>query len=81
MTELAIQKHIIDARRMLCPMPVIKLQNQVLLCNVDDEIELICTDPGALQDVPSWCRIYKHDLMKTEQQDNEIRFFIKVKKQ
>ena len=68
----------IDAKRLLCPMPVIKLQNAVKSKTTGDSLEIICTDPGTLNDIPSWCRIYKHELVSTVQADNEITFIIKV---
>jgi len=44
----------LDARRMLCPMPVIKTQNKVKELAVGDILSVICTDPGALSDIPAW---------------------------
>ena len=68
----------VDARRLLCPMPVIRVQDKVTECETGDEVIAICTDPGALNDVPAWCRINGHEVMKTEQQDDEIRIYIRV---
>lgn len=68
----------LDARRLLCPMPVIKTQNQVADMQPGDEIEVICTDPGALNDIPAWARIHGHKVIDTQQDDDEIRITVRV---
>ncbi|WP_223668761.1 sulfurtransferase TusA family protein [Kangiella shandongensis] len=67
----------LDCRRLLCPMPVIRTQNALKELNDDDILEVICTDPGTLNDIPTWCRINDHQVLSTEEVDNEIIFQIK----
>lgn len=70
--------HILDARRVLCPMPVIRTQDKVAeLCN-GDTLEVCCTDPGATNDIPAWCRINGHKLIGIENQGDEIKITIEV---
>lgn len=68
----------LDARRLLCPMPVIKAQNKVRELQPGDELIVWCTDPGALEDVPCWCRMYGHEVLQTETVDNEIKIHLTV---
>ncbi|MTI62603.1 sulfurtransferase TusA family protein [Methylophaga sp.] len=68
----------LDARRLLCPMPVIKTQNQVVQMQPGDELEVICTDPGALNDIPAWARINGHSVIQTVQSEDEIRITVRV---
>ena len=68
----------LDARRLLCPMPVIRVQDRVAELHKGDILEVTCTDPGALNDVPAWCRINGHKVLATRQQDNEIVIDIEV---
>lgn len=68
----------LDARRLLCPMPVIKTQNKVATLSPGDEIEVICTDPGALSDIPAWARINGHEVINTLQEEDEIRITVRV---
>ncbi len=70
--------HTLDARNLLCPMPVIKTQNKVNELKAGDTLEVISTDPGALNDIPAWCRISGHQMLKTSQSDNEVRIEIRV---
>lgn len=71
-------KYALDARRLLCPMPVIKAQNKVRELQPGDELTVLCTDPGALEDVPCWCRMYGHEVLSTETIDHEIKIHLKV---
>lgn len=62
----------LDARNMLCPMPVIRTQNKVRELKEGDTLEVTSTDPGALNDIPAWCRINGHRVIDSRQQDNEV---------
>jgi len=68
----------LDARRLLCPMPVIRAQNRIKTLAKGDILEVICTDPGAKNDVPAWCRINGHEIVSIETQNDEIIIKIAV---
>ena len=59
-------------------MPVIKTQNRVAELQPGDELEVTCTDPGALNDIPAWCRINGHRVESMDEQDDEIVITIEV---
>ena len=71
----------VDCRRMLCPMPVIKVQNQAAKLLPGDEIEAICTDPGALNDIPAWSRINGHGVLETRTERDEYIVVVRVGEQ
>ena len=71
-------KHILDAKRMLCPMPVIRTQDKIKTLTPGDVLEVVCTDPGALNDVPAWCRINGHKVLETKTTDDEVFITIEV---
>ena len=70
--------HTLDAKNLLCPMPVIRTQDAVNKLQPGEQLQVTCTDPGALNDVPAWCRINGHKVLQTEQNDNEILIIIEV---
>ncbi len=70
--------HVLDARGLLCPMPVIKTQDATRKLAVGDTLEVVATDPGALNDIPAWCRVNGHRLVSTHQDDDEVRVIIEV---
>ncbi len=70
--------HRLDARRLLCPMPVIRTQNKVAELAPGDRLEVLCTDPGAKADIPAWCRINGHRVIEIRERGNEIVLLIEV---
>jgi tRNA 2-thiouridine synthesizing protein A len=68
----------LDARNSLCPLPVIKTQNKVNALQAGDILEVTCTDPGALNDIPAWCRINGHKVIETENKSGEVIVTIQV---
>lgn len=70
--------HTLDARRLLCPMPVIKTQNAIAKLNPGDTLEVIATDPGALNDVPAWCRVHGHEVVESHSGEEGVRIVVRV---
>ncbi len=68
----------LDATNLLCPMPVIRTQDKVITMAPGEKLEITCTDPGALHDIPAWCRINGHRLVSTEERDKKILIIIQV---
>ncbi len=68
----------LDCRRLLCPMPVIRTQNRVAELAPGDELEVVCTDPGALSDIPAWCRITGHQVLETHSSGDECRVILRI---
>ena len=68
----------LDARNSLCPMPVIKTQNKVNELQPGDTLTVTCTDPGALNDIPAWCRINGHEVIETSEVGNEVIIKLRV---
>ncbi len=66
----------LDARRMLCPLPVIRTQDAILKLNTGDIVVVTCTDPGAKHDIPSWCRINGHSIEKIEEDKSQSSYEI-----
>lgn len=72
------ETHQLDARGLLCPIPVIRTQTLVKKLPTGDEVHVIGTDPGILHDIPAWCRIHGHTLISTEKQDREYHVRLKI---
>ena len=58
-------------------MPVIRTQNRVVNLEPGDELEVLCTDPGALTDIPAWCRIEGHEVVQSGERNSE--FFVRLR--
>lgn len=74
----------LNARRLLCPLPVIRTQDAIVPLSDGDILVVTCTDPGTKHDIPSWCRINGHLVTNVEENSDlvplEITFTIRVHK-
>ena len=68
----------LDARRLLCPMPVIRVQDRVAGLAPGDVLEVVATDPGAANDVPAWCKVNGHRVLDLREADGEVVIRIEV---
>ncbi len=69
----------LDARHLLCPMPVIRVSEQLRDLAAGTVLTVACTDPGALYDIPAWCRLEGHEVMESRvEPSGEIVIVIKV---
>ena len=74
-----MSKHTLDVKGQLCPIPVIRTQNQAKKLAPGDILEVLCTDPGAINDIPAWCRINGHSVINSETQDDGRLIVITLK--
>ena len=65
-----MSKHTLDVKGQLCPIPVIRTQNQAKKLAPGDTLEVLCTDPGVINDIPAWCRINGHTVVSSETKEN-----------
>lgn len=72
--------HQLDATGLLCPLPVIRTQDRVATLRQGDVLSVHCTDPGALHDIPAWCRIHGHELLSAQESEEEVLICIRVRK-
>ena len=68
----------LDARRLLCPLPVIRAQDAIADMQSGDRLRVVATDPGVKNDIPAWCRINGHRVESMDEQDDEIVITIEV---
>ena len=61
--------HVVDARGLRCPLPVIRLARAAKDLPAGAVVELWATDPAARADVPAWCRMRGHALVATTELD------------
>jgi len=68
----------LDARNLICPMPVIRTQEHIRELSAGEELEVVATDPGVLHDIPAWCRVHGHEVLSTTEDGAEILIKIRV---
>ena len=76
-----LKTHELDARRLLCPMPVIRTQQLIETLGKSangEQIKVVCTDPGVLYDIPAWAKVHGHKLIDTLDEDYEYTVIIQI---
>ena len=68
----------LDARGLLCPLPVIRVQDAVRTLAPGDLMDVLATDPGVLQDIPAWCQVHGHRVVDTGRDGADIRIRVEV---
>ncbi len=59
----------LDARALLCPLPVLKARKALLQMEPGSVLELWATDPAAIVDVPHFCHEAGHSLISMHEKD------------
>jgi tRNA 2-thiouridine synthesizing protein A len=73
-----VTESVLDARRLLCPMPVIRTQDAVRKLQPGQTLRVLSTDPGVLHDIPAWCRVHGHEVLDIQEGEDEIVIRIRV---
>ena len=68
----------LDARNLMCPLPVIRAQDKIKTMRSGELLNVVCSDPGALNDIPAWCRISGHHVVSTRHDDYHIEVLVEV---
>ena len=68
----------LDTGNTLCPIPVIRAQDRIAELQAGDQLEVTASDPGALNDIPAWCRINGHTVLETREDGYRVVVVIEV---
>jgi tRNA 2-thiouridine synthesizing protein A len=67
----------IDLKGLPCPMPIVKVSKGIKEIAVGQILKAVASDPGALADFPSWAKTSGNEILKTDQEGDDIIFYIK----
>jgi tRNA 2-thiouridine synthesizing protein A len=79
MNDIIKADKVLDLKGLACPMPVVKISKGIKEVEIGQVVEAITTDPGSLADFPAWARTSGNEILKTEQNGKEIKFFVQRK--
>jgi tRNA 2-thiouridine synthesizing protein A len=68
----------LNARYLLCPLPVIRVQDRVKTMRPGEFLTVVCTDPGTVHDIPAWCRINGHRVIECTNEDAQYTFTLEI---
>ncbi len=65
----------LDARGLLCPLPLLRVQEHIQTLAPGTVFDVLATDPGVLYDIPVWCRMHGHKVVETmeDPQTNHLK--------
>jgi len=76
MTDAPAPDRTLDAKGLLCPMPIVKLAKLVKEMESGQVVLMEATDPGSVPDVVAWSKNTGHPLIYQESADKVMRFWI-----
>jgi len=80
MTDLSSVKanEFLDARGLSCPMPMLKTKKRLQGMKSGEILEVLGTDPGSKNDIPTFCKKGGHELLGYEDlPEGYTRYLIK----
>ena len=76
MTQITVADTL-DARGLLCPMPVVKASKAIKGIEVGEILKVLATDRGAVADFPAWADDTGNELVEAHEEDGVFIFYIK----
>lgn len=67
----------LDLKRLLCPLPVVKLAKAIKELEIGQVVEATATDPGVLADIPAWCKSTRNSLLAMEKRTDHFVFRVR----
>ena len=67
----------LDAKGLMCPMPIVKLAKKIKEMPAGAVLELIADDVGSKEDVPAWCKRTGNELVGQKDEGGTFCFYIK----
>ena len=71
------EDRLVDARNLLCPMPVLATAKELRLADPGQVVKVLATDRGSLADIPAWADDTGNELLATAEEDDALVFWIR----
>jgi tRNA 2-thiouridine synthesizing protein A len=67
----------LDLKGLLCPLPMVRVSQNIGKVPVGGILKATATDPGSLADIPSWARTTGNEVVKSEKDGKNFVFYVK----
>ena len=67
---------LLDVRGLACPLPVLRARKALKPLAAGEVLEVLATDPGAVEDFKTFCDVTGHALLSSGEDDGIFRFEI-----
>jgi tRNA 2-thiouridine synthesizing protein A len=71
---------VLDYKGLPCPMPIVKISQEIPKVAVGDILEVHTTDPGSIADFPAWAKTTGQAILEIKQEPGLIKVFVKRQK-
>lgn len=71
------EDHLLDARGLLCPMPVVKAAKEIKGLEPGQVLKVLATDRGAIADFPAWAEDTGNPLLEWRDEDGSLAFWFR----
>lgn len=71
------EDRVLDARGLLCPMPVVKAGKEMRTLEPGQVLKLLATDRGSVADVPAWAEDTGNELLEWHEEDGVYTYYIR----
>ncbi|PLR90024.1 sulfurtransferase TusA family protein [Bacillus sp. T33-2] len=68
---------VLDAKGLACPMPIVKTKKAINDLQSGQVLEVHATDKGAKADLIAWAKSTGNELLKHEEENNGLKFWVK----
>jgi tRNA 2-thiouridine synthesizing protein A len=68
---------VVDAKGLACPMPIVRTKKAMDELKSGEVLEVHTTDHGAKNDLTAWAQSTGHELLKHEEDNGVLKFWIK----
>lgn len=67
----------LDLKGLMCPLPMVRVSQNITNVPVGGIIRAVATDPGSLADIPSWAKTTGNEIIKQDRVDGAFVFYVK----
>jgi len=67
----------LDLRGLLCPMPMVKVSQNIDKVPVGGVVRAVATDAGSMADIPAWAKSTGNEVVQAEKVGSEYVFLVK----
>ncbi|MBN1193264.1 MAG: sulfurtransferase TusA family protein [Coriobacteriia bacterium] len=67
----------LDLKGLLCPLPMVKVSQNINNVEVGGVIRAVATDPGAMADIPAWAQSTGHEVLSAGKEGDLFVFLVK----
>lgn len=67
----------LDLKGLLCPMPMVRVKQNIENVPVGGVIRAVATDAGSMADIPAWAKTTGNEIMSAEKVGGEYVFYVK----